>query len=229
MKKVISVLLVILLLSVSATTYAAGKLSVEQENFHVISSYWTYGYAYAKVTNAGDKAIKVNAGVLEIYDEAGDVITSSDYLSAYAEYLEPGEYTYVKMYSEITSGKAADYTMTLTGKSDNSKHTVRLPVETDLQLGVKDGWWTYDYMYATVTNDTDKPLYGIRVVLALLDAEGNILNIDDESMYDDKALTPGSSMIVRKSISSTFMDYYKANGIVPASVDAIAYVIEDVE
>ena len=168
-------------------------------------------------------------GVLEIYDEAGDVITSSDYLSAYAEYLEPGEYTYVKMYSEITSGKAADYAMTLTGKSDNSKHTVRLPIETDLQLGVKDGWWTYDYMYATVTNDTDKPLYGIRVVLALLDAEGNILNIDDESMYDDKALTPGSSMIVRKSISSTFMDYYKANGIVPASVDAIAYVIEDVE
>ena len=67
------------------------------------------------------------------------------------------------------------------------------------------------------------------MVLALLDAEGNILDIEDENMYDDKALTPGSSMIVRKDISSTFMDYYKANGIVPASVDAIAYVIEDVE
>ena len=229
MKKVVSILLVVLLLSVSTATYAAGKLTVDQENFHVVSSYWTYGYAYAKVSNAGDKATKINAGVLEIYDEAGDVLTSSDYLTAYAEYLEPGEYTYVKMYSEITSGKAADYNLTLTQKTDNSKRTLRLPVETDLQMDVKSGWWTYNYMYATVTNNTDKPIYGIRVVLVLLDAEGNILDIEDESMYDNKALTPGSSMIVRKDIPSAHMDYFKANGIVPASVDAIAYVTEGVE
>ena len=222
-------ILMVLLLSVSTATYAAGKLTVDQENFHVVSSYWTYGYAYAKVSNAGDKATKINAGVLEIYDEAGDVLTSSDYLTAYAEYLEPGEYTYVKMYSEITSGKAADYNLTLTQKTDNSERTLRLPVETDLQMDVKSGWWTYNYMYATVTNNTDKPIYGIQVVLVLLDAEGNILDIEDESMYDNKALTPGSSMIVRKDIPSAHMDYFKANGIVPASVDAIAYVTEGVE
>lgn len=224
MKKIISVLLVVLLLSVSTATYAAGKLSVDQENFHVVSSYWTYGYAFAKVTNVGDKAVKVNAGVLEIYDAAGEVLASSDYLSAYAEYLEPGEYTYVKMYSEIKSGTASDYSLTLTSKSDNSKHTLRLPVETDLQLGVQSGWWTYNYMYATVTNNTDEPIYGIKVVLALLDAEGNILDIEDEYMYDNKALTPGSSMIIRKDISSSYMEYYAAKGIVPVSVDAIAYV-----
>ena len=204
MKKVVSILLVVLLLSVSTATYAAGKLTVDQENFHVVSSYWTYGYAYAKVSNG-------------------------DYLTAYAEYLEPGEYTYVKMYSEITSGKAADYNLTLTQKTDNSERTLRLPVETDLQMDVKSGWWTYNYMYATVTNNTDKPIYGIQVVLVLLDAEGNILDIEDESMYDNKALTPGSSMIVRKDIPSAHMDYFKANGIVPASVDAIAYVTEGVE
>ena len=229
MKKVVSILLVVLLLSVRPATCAAGKLTVAPEAFHVVSSYWTYGYAYAKVSNAGDKATKINAGVLEIYDEAGDVLTSSDYLTAYAEYLEPGEYTYVKMYSEITSGKAADYNLTLTQKTDNSERTLRLPVETDLQMDVKSGWWTYNYMYATVTNNTDKPIYGIQVVLVLLDAEGNILDIEDESMYDNKALTPGSSMIVRKDIPSAHMDYFKANGIVPASVDAIAYVTEGVE
>ena len=67
-------------------------------------------------------------------------------------------------------------------------------------------------------------VHGIKVVLALLDAEGNILDIEDEYMYDNKALTPGSSMIIRKDISSSYMEYYAANGIVPASVDAIAYV-----
>ena len=229
MKKVISFVLCVLLLSVSAVTYAAGKLSVVQENFQVISNYSTYAYAYAKVSNEGDKPIKINAGVLEIYDEAGDVLTSSDYLYAYAEYLEPGEYTYVMMRSEIETGTATDYALTLTGKTDNTKRTYRLPVETDLQLNVADGWWTRNYMYATVTNDTDKPIYDITVVLALLDADGNILDIEDDSLYRDRALAPGSSIIIRKDISSSFLDYYTEKGIVPASVDAIAYVNLDVE
>lgn len=228
MKKFISVLLCVLLLAAATTTYAVGKLSVDQENFHVISSYWTYGYAYAKVSNAGDKPIKINAGVLEIYNEAGDVLTSTDRLTAYAEYLEPGEYTYVKMYSELEKDAVAtDYSLTLTGKTDNSKRTMRLPVETDLQLNVESGWWTYNYMYATITNNTEEPLYDIAVVLALLDAEGNILYLDDDNLYSDRALMPGSSMIIRKDVSSTYMDYYKANGFVPAAVDAIAYVNVD--
>lgn len=229
MKRAMSLLLCVLLLSVSTVTHAAGKLSVVQENFQVISDYWTYAFAYAKVSNEGDKAIKINAGVLEIYDESGDVITSTDSIYAYAEYLEPGEYTYVKMLSEIETGTATDYAMTLTGKTDNSRRTLRLPVETDLQLDVKSDWWTYNYMYATVTNDTDKPLYDIMVVLALLDADGNILDIEDDSLYSDRALTPGSSIIIRKDISSSFLDYYKEKGVVPASVDAIAYVNVDVE
>lgn len=229
MKKIISVLLVVLLLSVGTTTYAAGKLSVDQENFHVVSSYWTYGYAYAKVTNVGDKAIKVNAGVLEIYDADGNAVASSDYLSAYAAYLEPGEYTYVKMYSEVKEGTPVDYAATITAKVDNSKRTVRLPVETDLQLNVKSGWWTYNYMYATVTNNTEEPIYGIGVVMALYDADGNIIDIEDDDLYSGRALAPGSSMIFRKEIPSGIAEYLEKEGIVPASVDAIAYVNVDVE
>ena len=224
MKKVISLLVCVMLLFASATTYAAGKLSVVQENFYAINDYWNYGYAYAKVLNAGDKAIKVNAGVLEIYNEAGDVLTSNDYLHAYAEYLEPGEYTYVRMYSEIETGTASDYAMTLTGKSESAWRTIRFPVETDLQLDVKDDWWTHNYMYATITNDAETPIYNLNVVLALLDAEGNILYMDEDGLYTDRALMPGSSIIVRKDIPTSFMDYYKEKGLTPASVDAIAYI-----
>lgn len=224
MKRIISVLLCLCLLSVGIPTHAAGKLFVEQENFMVLSDYWTYGFAFVKISNAGDRAIKVNAGVLEIYDEAGGVLTSTDYLSAYAACLEPGEYTYVKMLCEIESGTASDYMLTVTGKTDASMRTLRLPVETDLQLDVKTEWWTYNYMYATITNDTDEPLYDISVVMALLDAEGNILDIEDDSLYSERALMLGSSIIIRKEISSSFLDYYKEHGLVPASVDAIAYV-----
>ena len=231
MKKTICLILV-LILSLSVTSaFAAGKLSTTQENFHYISGYWNYGYAYAKVENIGDKPIKVNAGVLEMYDAEGEVITSTDWVQSYATYLQPGEYTYVSMYEDLEEGAAVpeDYMMTLTGKSDTPSTALRLPVETKLELGVADGWWEYDYMFATVTNNTDEPLYSIEVVFALLDAEGNILNIESKQLYNELALMPGSSMIVRKEISSSFMDYFEAKGIVPASVDALAYVLIDNE
>ena len=79
MRKLISLLLCMFLLTGNKGALSAGKLLVDQENFLVVTSFWTYGYVFAKVSNAGDKPIKVNAGVLEIYDEAGDAITSSDF------------------------------------------------------------------------------------------------------------------------------------------------------
>ena len=101
MKKAIAMLLVFVLLIGTVPAMAAGKLSTTKENFWVINSYWTYAYAYAKVENVGNKPISVNAGVLEVYDENGDVITSSDYISTYAKTLQPGEYTYVSVSKEI--------------------------------------------------------------------------------------------------------------------------------
>lgn len=68
MKKVLSLMLVVVLLMCSTTALAAGKLQVVQENCHFVKSYWNYLYTFAKVENVGDKPIKVNAGVLEIYE-----------------------------------------------------------------------------------------------------------------------------------------------------------------
>ncbi|MBE5782707.1 MAG: hypothetical protein E7329_05245 [Clostridiales bacterium] len=226
MKKFVAVLLTMVLMLCAANALAAGKLIVTQENYHTVSSLWTYGHAYVKVENTGDKPIKVNAGVLEIYDENGDVITSTDWLSAYARILQPGEYTYASLQAEIEDGSnvPVDYAITITGKSDQAVTTMRLPCTASLELDVEEDWWTYNYMYAEVTNHTDAPLYDISVVLALLDAEGNILYMDDDSLYSEKALAPGSTLFFRKDISSEFMDYFAANNLVPASVDAIAYV-----
>lgn len=225
-KKLFAVLL--FLLVINCVAFSAGKLSVVKENFHVVSSWGRYGYAYAKVENIGDRPIKVNAGVLEIFDEKGDVITSGDYMNAYASYLNPGEYTYVRLASELEDSKktVGDYSLTLTGKSVSSSSCTRLPCETELKLNVDDGWWTYNYMYALVTNNTDGPLYGIEIVFALLDGEDNIIYITSDELYSNIALTPGSSIIFRTEISSSFIDYFKTNNLTAAKVDAIAYVLE---
>ena len=54
MKKSFAVLLILVLLCASSNALAAGKLSVTQENFWIVSDWSTYAYAYAKVENVGN-------------------------------------------------------------------------------------------------------------------------------------------------------------------------------
>lgn len=226
MKKFLALCLVLMVMSMGAAC-AAGKLNVEQENFHVVDSYSVYGYGFAKVANSGDKPIKINTCLLEVFNADGDALTSTDYFSSHAEYLQPGEYTYLQIYDEVEDVEASevdDYMLTVTGKADTDYVTKRFACTTSYEPNVKSGYWNYNYMYATFTNDTDQPVYDITVVLALLDAEGNILYMDDSTMYSDKAVMPGSSITIRKDVSSSFIEYFEKNGLTPVSVDAIAYV-----
>lgn len=226
MKKYACIVLSVLLTVCSFSAMAAGRLNVLQENYHFVGGFLRYAYAFAKVENSGDRPIKVNAGVFEVYDADGEVITSSDYENAYATYLQPGEYTYVRMYADIDEGKTPDdYMMTLTGKSDNSEIAYRLPVESSFKMNVKDGWWEHNYLYALISNPTDNVIYSAEVVFALLDAEGNILTIESKSLYSEVGIMPSSNVMIRLDISSSTIDYFDANGMVPASVDAIAYVM----
>lgn len=227
MKKLLVWMIIFVIAMGSVSAFAAGKLSVEQENFHVIQSYSVYGYAYAKLVNVGDKPIKVNTGLLEIFDENGEALTSTDYFSDYAEYLQPDEYTYIELSDEVEDVEPSnvdDYMLTVTGKADTEYISFRFPCTTSYEPNVQEGYWTRNYMYASFTNDTEEPVYDIDIVLVLLDAEGNILYMDDASMYSDKAVMPGSSITIRKDVSSSFIEYFEKNGLVPASVDAIAYV-----
>lgn len=230
MKKIVCLILAVALCIATIPAMAAGRLNVVHENYHYVGGFMNYVYAYAKVENTGDRPIKVNAGVLEIYDAAGEVLTSTDYENAYATYLQPGEYTYVQMYEDLEDGQVpADYMMTLTGKSENDKIAFRLPAEASFELDVKDGWWEYNYLYATVTNPTEEIMYDAEVVFALLDGAGNIICIESKSLYSEVGIMPGQSVMIRLDISSSFTDYYDEKGIVPASVDALAYVLQDVE
>lgn len=234
MKKLVSILLTLALCLGCTCALAAGKLNVVQENtYFVVTDYSKNYYAYAKVENSGDKAIMVNDGLLEVYDAEGTAITSSDWPETYARYLQPGEYTYVSFscYEGFEEGaEPNDYALTLTGKANKDNTNVRFPVETELKLNVQeDEWNTYDYMYATVTNSTDEVVYDLYVVLALLDADGNILYVESEGLYGSVGLNPGSSITVRAYISSDFMEYFEKNNLTPTSVDAIAYVEMEAE
>ena len=152
MKKYLLAALVFVLCFASVTAVAAGKLNVAQENFHKIDMYSPYGYLYAKVENVGDKPIKVNAGLLEIYDENGDPLTSTDYINAYVTYLQPGAYTYVRAYDEVEQGLDAvdDYMFTVSGKSDKDTEVIVFPCEAYYEVDTSNPYWTKNNMYATL-------------------------------------------------------------------------------
>lgn len=229
MKRILVFCMVCILAISVSSAYAAGKLSVEQENFHVISNYGLYGYAYAKVANVGDKPIVVNTALLEVFNADGDALTSTDYFSTYAKYLQPDEYTYVRISDEIEdveAGDVDDYMLTITGKANTDYITRRFPCITSYEPNVKEGYSTSNYMYATFTNDTNETVYGISAIMVLLDADGNILYMEDDGLYSERGLTPGSSITLRKDVSSSFIEYFENNGLSPATVDAIIYTYD---
>ena len=228
MKKFFAFFLVLVLVLSANSAFAAGKLSVEKENFYVTSGWSIYGTAFAKVTNTGDAPIAINTGLLEIYNAEGDALTSTDYYSDPARYLQPGEYTYVKIYDEIESieepSEATSYMLNITGKEESYYVTQRFPCTATYEPDSGDGYLSYDCLYATFTNDTDETVYGINVVIALLDAEGNILYVTTDGLYSSIGLAPGSSVTFCEYIDSDFVEYFEKNGLQPATVDSIAYV-----
>ena len=233
MKRVISLFLSFLLLLNIAPALAAGRLTVAQENFYCVDGYGYEGYVFAKLENTGNKPIMVNSAVFEIFGADEDVIGSTTYFTAYAQYLEPGEYTYLEASTDLkgiqSADEADDYMLSVSGKSEMDKKTVRLACACEYKENVQSGYSTYNYMYATVTNNTAQPLYGLRVVFALLDADGNLLYVKGDGLTSDQALMPGSSVIIRVYVHPDFAGFMKQNRLVPARLDAIAYAYADRE
>ena len=232
MKKVFAILISLCLIMAIPTAMAAGKVSVTQENFYALNVYSDYGYVFAKVTNVGNKAIRINAGILEIFDGDGENLTSTDSLKSFASNLEPDEYTYVYMQTKLEDGqleKVDDYLLTITGKSDAKSSCKRLTVkDVDFVRNYQiNKYSTSDCGFFTVVNDTDETVWNIKIVYALLDDNDNILYVESDYMNRNKGLTPGSSIQFREDINSKFVEYYDTHDIIPTKIDVIAYVESD--
>lgn len=228
MKRIVSIALVVLAL-LPAGALAAGKLTTTQENFYAVDNYSVYGYAFARVENVGDKPVEYSAGLLEIYDANGDTLASDSYLSVYPKYLLPGEYGYVRAYENVDTAQSYtdvdDYLLTVTGKSSSGVTAKRFACETEwLPDFQRTQYSTADYMVATFTNDTDQTIFDIEVVLTLLDDEGNILDVEDVSLYSSIGVNPGSSVTVREEVNGGLREAYERAGRTATHVDAIAYV-----
>lgn len=207
---------------------APGKLEVVSENGMYVKGYSNYYYAFAKVQNAGESDVMVYDCLLKVFDESGAEIASRDYGSTYARYLKPGEYTYVNVKVDVGEAIPASHTLELEERHEMYSENVRYPVTAEMALNVEDGWSVNNYMVALLNNNTGNVLYDTELVMALMDAEGNIVFIDDKTCYD-VGILPDSAVNVRLEIPDEFIEYFNTNNVKLQSVDAIAYEEVDLD
>lgn len=217
-----------LLMMLSSFAMAEGAITVSQEVFKVVETSYgsTYGYLFAKIENTGDAPISVGSGTLAVFDAAGTILETSDYVSCYPynAVLQPGEYVYVDntVYFDdgVTVDTVGEYQFAAKPYDYEGYTYVKFPCEAVLALGESE--YDSNYVDVTFTNTTDAILYDFDVLTAMFDADGNIVNVD-YTWESSVGVHPGSTVTIKVWQDSTVIDDLKAKGITPASVDAMVY------
>jgi hypothetical protein len=227
MKRIFALGIVLVLVIVVVPSFAAGKLVSSQENLYVVPYFDTSVYSnfYAELTNEGDKPVEFSNGLLELYDADGNSIVSSEIYYCYPMVLEPGENAYLlsNEYPDLAGKTIEDHMLSVMGQGKVTQKITRL-LATAITEAKSDGYYTYNYLTATITNNTEEVLYGFEAVFALKDAEGNLLYVVNNSWYGyNVGIMPGSSVQLQLTMDSTVSDYLTTNNLVPATTECIAY------
>lgn len=224
MKKLLLFGSAVLLCCTFATGQAQEEIKVTQKNYYTFSEYSTYGYLFAKVENTGDVPVYLDSGKLVIFDENDDIVETAQFVQTYPDYLLPGEYGYAYDWALLDDDvQVADYKFSV-GSSEYGTEVKRLECEAFYDAGESSKY--DDYMYITVTNTTDKPLYDLYVVASMLDKEGNILYTNYD-VLNEAGVHSNSTVTFRLSVNDSFAEQFAAQGTTPDRVDAIVYFEEE--
>ena len=199
-------------------------VTIVQSSYRTLKKYKGYcGVYIARIRNDNDFPLYVTGGTMKLSDADGNLLSESKYLyTCGSKYLEPGEISFVSLQADLEEdpGDVA-YEVGIETKQKAYYNTdTALKVENPvLQKG--DGY-EGDTLRATIINDTDQPLPGLSVIFALMDADGNLLQVTTEGLYRHE-LGPNSVITMVSSIDSKVSDFCEANGIEPAIVEAYAW------
>lgn len=231
MKRYIALILTLILAAGALPAFAAGSIEPTEETWYVVSHSDDYRvYYYAVVTNGGEKTVSVNDLLFEIQDNEGTTLESTSKYKLYPEILKPGESGWLvisKDVKDLNSKSDIDhYTLTITTKANDDKE-VR-PLTASAEYLMKDEDDNEDVMRATVANDGTENAFGITVAMAARDAQGKLLYIASDTTKDI-GLANGGALLVRSLINASVMDELDKEQTEVASVEAIAYTVEDTD
>ncbi len=203
-------------------------VTIEKSSFKVLESYSGYRGTYiARIKNENDVPLFLTGGNMQVFDAAGNQVAEASYLSKTgSKYLEPGETSFVSMYVDLESDGEYSFQANIETKTESYRSTDFAVKVSDPTFVKVEGEYNSDLMKATVTNEKDTPLAGIQMVLVLIDADGNLLDIDTQDLYRNE-LGSQSSITMVSSVDDRTKKFYEANGLEPVAVEAYAWVEND--
>lgn len=214
-KKLLCACALIVALTVSAAL-AEGRIDISRENY-CLNDDGDRAYVFAKVENNGDAPIRVADSHFELLDAEGKALADTETMKEYADYLQPGEYTYVSADIDLkdVEGTIADHSLSIKGKDGDKYTSVRLDTEWALDPDDREA------VLLTVTNNTGDVLYGVKGAVCFLNGE-DIVALNSVSMLSKVGINPGSSVTMKVEAPTDLKDAVKAVGMENLTFDAVA-------
>lgn len=200
-------------------------VSILNENFLVYQVYGGLkGYYYAKIQNNTETPYFVNGGTFVLTDADGNAVGEELKYpnSRGSRYLEPGEISFISFRVDIPEDlENPNYYVVIKAEKDTYSSKDYAVTVSSTEIGTDR--YGNPAMKAEITNTTDEFLPGINVIIAMEDAEGKVIWLREESLYNYE-LGPNSTIKLTGSIDSDALEYFTSAGIVPTTVEAYAYV-----
>ena len=200
-------------------------VSILNENFLVYQVYGGLkGYYYAKIQNNTETPYFVNGGTFVLTDADGNAVGEELKYpnSRGSRYLEPGEISFISFRVDIPEDlENPNYYAVIKAEKDTYSSKDYAVTVSSTEIGTDR--YGNPAMKAEITNTTDEFLPGINVIIAMEDAEGKVIWMREESLYNYE-LGPNSTIKLTGSIDSDALEYFTSAGIVPTTVEAYAYV-----
>ena len=201
-------------------------VTVVEDNFYVREGYGSQEGVYlAKIQNNNDVAVFLSNGSMILRDAENNEIGTVEYLGTTGStYLEPGEATFVSIIADVNEGAVVDSYNVNLSTTLQSYQTPDTGLDVSaVELREEKDYFTNYYAAATITNTTDQPLSNISAVIAVRDAEGKLIDIIYQGIYQNE-LAAGSTITLVSSLDSRAVDYCTNNGIALGQVEAFAWI-----
>ena len=153
--------------------------------------------------------------------EDGTVLIENPLVDTVGLVLQPGEYTYLCGLEYLEADQeVADCSISINERPVYDSKTTRFDSSMDfLRIVHTDNPSNTEYfLLVSVTNPTNETIYQLSAVGVLMDAEGTILDISSNFLYDI-GLTPGSTVVFRFPIYDEALENVDLNAI---KMDALA-------
>ena len=211
--------------------YAAGSLEIKEETWYKVSHSDDYRvYYYAVVNNGTNKPLSIKDLLFAINNASGETVDSTAKFKLYPEVLAAGEDGWLVISKDVKDLKSKSeidhYTLTITTKVNDDKAANALSATAEYLKKDEDD--NEDVLRASVTNSLSENACSVNIAMAARDASGKLLYIVGDATKD-VGLASGSSLLYRSLMRSDILDELEDDGITVASVDAIAYTIEDLD